>query len=124
MKKGLTLILLAAFAVSAYAVFQFGKTGSAPQSSVSYKQDIQPIFESRCTQCHSGRAATLGLHLESYTGAMHGSEYGAVIVPGNAEESLLVEKLLAGEMPKRGPKLTSAQIQTIIDWINAGAPNN
>jgi hypothetical protein len=29
-----------------------------------------------------------------------------------------------GAMPKRGPKLTPAQIQIITDWINAGAPNN
>jgi hypothetical protein len=30
----------------------------------------------------------------------------------------------SGKMPKRGPKLTAEQIQTISDWINAGALNN
>jgi len=55
---------------------------------------------------------------------MEGSDHGPVIVSGDADNSLLIRKLVKGEMPKRGPKLTPVQIQTITDWINAGALNN
>ena len=64
------------------------------------------------------------LNMETYDSLMAGSQNGAVIVAGNAKESLLARKILKGEMPKRGSKLTPAQAQIIIDWINAGAPNN
>ena len=62
--------------------------------------------------------------MNAYESLMAGSQNGPVIVPGDAGDSLLVEKITEGKMPKRGPKLTPAQIQTITDWINAGAPNN
>ena len=55
---------------------------------------------------------------------MAGSDHGPVIIPGDAGDSLMVQKLVKGTMPKRGPKLTPVQIQIITDWINAGAPNN
>lgn len=62
--------------------------------------------------------------METYQALMAGSQDGPVITPGDASESLLVQKIASGEMPKRGPKLTPEQIQVIIDWINAGAQNN
>ena len=55
---------------------------------------------------------------------MSGSKNGAVVTPGDADSSLLVEMLVNQEMPKRGPKLTPTQIQPIIDWINQGALDN
>lgn len=71
-----------------------------------------------------GEFVSEGLHMDTYETLMAGSDHGPVIVPGDADDSLLVEKLLSSEMPKRGPKLTPIQIQTITDWIDAGAPNN
>ena len=62
--------------------------------------------------------------METYESLMAGSQNGPVIIAGNARESLLAQKILAGNMPKRGPKLTPEQVQIIIDWINAGAQNN
>jgi hypothetical protein len=32
--------------------------------------------------------------------------------------------IIKGKMPKNGPKLLPKQIQTIVDWIKAGAPDN
>jgi hypothetical protein len=55
---------------------------------------------------------------------MAGSDNGAVIIPGNADESLLVDLIVNNEMPKRGPQLTPPQVQLIIDWVNQGALDN
>lgn len=71
-----------------------------------------------------GEFVSEGLHMDTYESLMEGSDHGPVIVPGDADDSLLVKKLVEGKMPKRGPKLTPIQIQTIKDWIDAGAPNN
>ncbi|HEX5809988.1 MAG TPA: hypothetical protein VFY25_15070, partial [Anaerolineales bacterium] len=55
---------------------------------------------------------------------MAGSDNGAVIIPGDAANSLLVELVATQKMPKRGPKLTPPQVQLITDWVNQGAPDN
>jgi uncharacterized membrane protein len=83
-----------------------------------------PILQNRCFNCHGGEQTKEGLNTGSYASLMAGSDNGPVIVPGDAANSLLVQQLLNGKMPKRGPKLTPDQIQMIIDWINAGALNN
>ena len=129
MKKQLIPIIITIFLVSAYVILQSGQIPMAqleaiPQADISYSKDVYPILESRCSKCHMGSFTSENLNMETYDSLMAGSQNGAVIVAGNAKESLLARKILKGEMPKRGPKLTSAQVQIIIDWINAGAPNN
>jgi len=124
MKKQLLLLSIAAFFVSAYAIVRIGSAQATPHTDVSYANDIRPVLEGRCSNCHAGKLVSDGLNMETYEALMAGSQHGPVIVPGDASGSLLVEKLTSGQMPKRGPKLTPAQIQLIIDWINAGALNN
>ena len=62
--------------------------------------------------------------MRTYEGLMAGSFNGPVVTPGNSADSLLVELVTKGKMPKRGTKLTPEQIQIISDWIDAGALNN
>ncbi|MEW6028572.1 MAG: c-type cytochrome domain-containing protein [Chloroflexota bacterium] len=93
-------------------------------AAVSFANDILPILESRCLNCHGGRETKEGLSVASYGALMAGSDNGPVIVAGDAENSLLVQQLLNGKMPKRGPKLTPDQVQLIVDWVSAGAMNN
>lgn len=96
----------------------------AAVTSVSFINNVMPIFENSCTKCHGVEQIKEGLDLRTYETLMAGSFNGTVVTAGNANDSFLVQQLLKGEMPKRGPKLTLAQIQIIIDWINAGALNN
>lgn len=129
MKKQLIPIIITIFLVSAYVILQSSQIPMAqleaiPQAGISYSKDVYPILESRCGKCHMGSFTSENLNMETYDSLMAGSQNGAVIVAGNAKESLLARKILKGEMPKRGTKLTSAQVQIIIDWINTGAPNN
>ncbi len=91
---------------------------------VSFANDIMPIFNNSCNKCHGIEQIKEGFDMTSYDTLMAGSFNGSVITPGSAVDSFLVEQLLTGEMPKRGPKLTPEQIQIIADWVNAGAQNN
>jgi hypothetical protein len=91
---------------------------------VSFSGDVLPIFERRCVKCHGGDKTEEGLILKTYADALAGSWNGPVIEPGSAPDSFLVEQIVSGEMPKKEPRLLPAEIRTISDWIDAGAPDN
>jgi len=55
---------------------------------------------------------------------MKGSEYGTVIEAGDADGSLLIEMVSAGEMPQDKDPLPAEEIALIRAWIEAGATNN
>lgn len=97
---------------------------AAGGATVSFANDILPLFQSRCISCHGGNRTEEGLSLKTYADVMAGSENGAVVTPGDADNSLLAEMVIEQKMPKRGPKLTPPQIQLIVDWINQGALDN
>lgn len=54
--------------------------------------DVQAILGAKCSTCH-GDGATAGLNVSSYATLMKGSASGPVVVPQNAEGSLLVTKI-------------------------------
>jgi hypothetical protein len=96
---------------------------SAP-AQVSFAADVLPILETRCERCHGTGQAQAGLHLTSHADVLAGSNNGPVVAPGSADDSYLVELIVSGQMPLGGTKLPESEIQTIVDWINAGAPDN
>ena len=95
-------------------------TSSAPTGGpLTYDDTIGPIFDARCGKCH-GTGGMLGLNLTTYKTALAGSVNGPVIIPGDPDNSLLVKKQ-KGAQPHFG-QLTPEELQVVIDWIKAGAP--
>lgn len=92
-----------------------------PNAPVSFQADVLPIFQARCVACHGG---TSGLDLTDYADALRGGDHGRVIVSGDVENSRLVRYVVSGYMPYGGPPLSADQIQTLVNWVAAGAPNN
>jgi len=90
-----------------------------PSGPLTYNDTIGPIFQSRCSTCHS-TGGILGLNLTTYQTALAGSVNGAVIIPGNPGGSLLVQKQ-SGDQPHFG-QLSPEELKLVIDWILAGAP--
>lgn len=88
-------------------------------AALTYQATIGPLFQARCGACH-GANGIQGLDLTTYQAAMQGSQNGPVIVSGDPEQSLLVQKQ-NGSQPHFG-QLTPEQLQLVIDWIKAGAP--
>ena len=88
-------------------------------SQITYETAIGAIFQSRCGNCH-GQAATLGLNLTTYASAMAGSQNGPVIIPGDPENSLLIQKQTA-EPPHFG-QFSPEELELVTQWIGAGAP--
>jgi hypothetical protein len=89
--------------------------------TLGYVEDIQPIFRRTCNSCHSAVVKNLGLQVTEYTALLAGSTRGAVITPGDAEESVLWQLVDADKMPIVGA-LPATDKALIRNWINAGAP--
>lgn len=113
-----------ASAVDEYATEAPTTQPAAGGATVSFANDVLPLLDGRCSSCHGGNRTEEGLSIRSYTELMAGSEGGPVIVPGDASNSLLIQLVSEGKMPKRGPKLTPDQVQMISDWVNQGALDN
>ncbi|MCJ7695292.1 MAG: cytochrome b/b6 domain-containing protein [Anaerolineaceae bacterium] len=87
-------------------------------SANSWKGTYEAIFRNRCGTCH-GITAVGGLSLATYQDTLIGGDNGPAIIPGNPEASILVQVQLEGGHPGQ---LTPEEITSIIDWIEAGAP--
>ena len=87
---------------------------------------VAALLESRCTLCHAGEAAPLGLDLGTRAGLMAGSANGPVVVPGAPGDSELVRRLTGESMPRMPmtgpPWLTADEVALVAGWIAAGAP--
>ncbi|MBN2385844.1 MAG: cytochrome b/b6 domain-containing protein [Anaerolineales bacterium] len=85
---------------------------------LTWEAAIGPLFQQQCGICHASRAPT-GLSLTSYAEALQGGSNGAVILPGDSINSLLVLVQAEGSHPAT---LRSADLERVRDWIDAGAP--
>jgi hypothetical protein len=86
-----------------------------PETDLTWNDLVGPILQARCVACHGG---TAGLNLDSYEGVLTGGNFGPAIIPGNAEESLLVKLQHEGHPNSLAPR----ELNWIEAWINAGAP--
>jgi len=87
-------------------------------AQVNYDSEIQPIFNSHCTQCHGNSA---GLNLSSYANIMAGSNNGDVVIPYDHISSELWIRVNSGQMPPGNNDLTDVQVDLIAEWIDEGA---
>lgn len=99
-------------------------TATVATSDVSFSRNVLPIFTQVCVKCHGGEKTQHGLSLKTYDDVMAGSENGYVIVPGDPVNSVLIDLITKGKMPKQGPRLLPAEIKLITEWVKDGAPNN
>lgn len=101
------------------------------QAAPSFSSEVAPIFAKKCAGCHYPAAGKVkgGLDLSSAAATLAGGESGAAVIPGKAQESLLVQTIehrVEPYMPPpaKGPKLSDAEIAVIRAWIDAGAPDD
>ncbi len=83
----------------------------------SFDANIGPLFAAKCTACH-GVTASAGLNLSTYVDAMNGSANGPVIIAGDSAGSKLVEV----QSGKHFATLSAEELELVIQWIDAGAP--
>ena len=113
-----------------------GMPGETPQAPVPAaappvreREVMAAILGAKCLPCHGRRRQEAALDLRTREGLLKGGKSGPAVVPGKPEESLLVRRIRAQEMPPphlqeqfsvRG--LTSVEFEKVQAWIAQGAP--
>lgn len=100
--------------------------------AISFKEDVFPIIEFRCLECHEPGGAgyeTSGLDLRSYEGLMKGTEHGSMITPGSPFESNLIaviDQRTDSEiwMPHDRKRLSKCERLMFRFWVSQGAKDN
>lgn len=101
----------------------FTRANEEATKGIRFDSDVRPILETKCLGCHNAEKHKGGLNLESVTGLQNGGDSGVATVAGKPDESLLFQRVLAGEMPpEEAGKLTASEIEKLRQWITAGAP--
>jgi hypothetical protein len=116
-------LLVLAGALAPYA-FLLAQQSAAP-TKVSFGRDVAPILKAHCTSCHGSTNPDGGLDLLDAKKLLKGGDSGPAVTPGKPESSLLLQRIEGKgglpRMPKGMPPLSSADTQTIRNWIAAGA---
>jgi mono/diheme cytochrome c family protein len=123
-------LALRAISTAAVALFACSRLNPAvaddPASAEFFESKIRPVLVQHCFQCHAADAKIVrgGLLLDTAESLRRGGDSGAVIVPGNSSESLLIQALRyeAGEMPPSG-RLPKSVVDDFAAWVDAGAPD-
>jgi hypothetical protein len=102
-------------------------SAGADEPNDFFEKHVRPILAKRCLRCHSGAKTGGGLSLEHRTGWQKGGENGPVIVPGQPDQSLLIDAInyRSVEMPPadQGGRLSDADIAVLTRWVAMGAPD-
>ena len=103
--------------------------GSNGKGVKFFESRIRPVLVSKCLSCHSQDAAKAKklkgkLLLDSRAGVLAGGESGPAIVPGQPEQSLLIQAMRhqSLEMPPN-ERLGENVISDFVKWIAMGAPD-
>ena len=92
--------------------------------SLLFRETVQPILQDRCLACHNQKVRSSGLSLESRPEILTGGSRGPAVVPGDSEQSRLIQALDHSSelnMPPGG-KLPEAEIHALRRWVASGAP--
>lgn len=106
---------------------------STDATAASFRQDVKPILDNYCAECHTGEGAGVtasGFSVDSYEAVMQGTKFGSMIEPGDPLSSSLY-RLVSGReihpsirMPHGREKLSDAEVAAIEAWIRQGAQDN
>jgi mono/diheme cytochrome c family protein len=93
---------------------------------VDFKSEIKPIFEASCIRCHGRGRSRGGFQIDSRQALLKGGDSGPGALAGKSAGSYLIE-LVSGlnsdeVMPKKGKKLTPAEVGALRAWIDQGLP--
>ena len=110
------------FALVCLLSFAAGSQNLSAQSQIA--QDTYAIFQGSCLICHGPDGAYRESLLMEHTALID----GGTVAPGNPDASELYKRLLGptengAQMPFGQPQLPPQSIETIRQWILAGAPD-
>lgn len=123
----LMLLASSGFCLSAFAQIDKDQVRKFTPSEIDFFENkVRPLLVNHCLECHGDDQEKLrgGLYLTSRKAILEGGDSGPAIVPGEPDESLLIESIRyeSYEMPPSG-QLDQSDIDILIKWIEMGAPD-
>jgi len=108
-----------------FAALTLSTLHAAGDTPVDFVKQIKPILADRCVECHNSETLLGDLNLQTRALAFSKREAGPVIVPKNAEKSMLylVLTLPAKDlkaMPATGHRIPKDEVNLIRQWITEG----
>ncbi len=110
-----------------FLVFSLGvqAPGADPAGIDFFEKRVRPVLAENCFQCHGPLKQKANLRLDQRDSVFRGGGNGALIVPGQPNESRLLLAVrytnVDLQMPPRG-KLSGSVISDLEAWIRMGAP--
>lgn len=93
--------------------------------SVEFDRDVRPILKAHCSHCHGEEPELAGgLDVRLRRTLVAGGDSGPAVAPQDPQHSLLLERIVADEMPPEEveKRLTSGEVAVLREWIRQGAP--
>ncbi len=94
-------------------------------AAADFAHEVVPILRKHCGECHTGDKKKGGFSMNTRAAFLEGGENGAVLVPGAADRSRLLEVVTTTDaderMPPKGDRLTPAEVAVLRDWVATGA---
>lgn len=115
------------------ALMLIALAGCKGEDAVSFSQDVKPIIDRYCIECHQAGGkglATSGFNMEDYAGVMKGTKHGPMIIAGDSAGSnmlVLMEGRADPSISMPHGKMegaTAKELETIRLWIDQGARDN
>jgi len=92
-------------------------------SKITYEDDIFPVLEANCLNCHNPDKKKGGLDLSTYQDLLAGGSGGKIVIPGDGSSSRLFTVSVQTEepiMPPEGDQLDTTQTNLFRAWIDGG----
>ena len=99
--------------------------GSTPEGVEFFEKNVRPVLVEHCQKCHGSAKQFAGLRLDSRQAMIEGGENGPVLVPGDPDQSPMIQAIRhEGDvrMPPKGGKLPEPAARALADWVRMGAP--
>lgn len=91
-----------------------------------FSEEVLPVLSAKCQACHGSVLQLGGWDASTYDSVLTSGDNAPVVIPGDAENSLLARLIqgLGGPIMPPGGGLSEEEVQLILDWISAGATND
>ena len=92
----------------------------------TYDDQVFPVFQQSCLNCHNPDKTKGGLDLSSFSAAMKGGSGGKIAEPRDSSSKILTSIMHTADpkMPPEGDALGASQVAIIKAWIDDGLLEN
>src|ERR1700681_1697368 len=113
--------VLVALATTPVAVRAQNAPGAPGEAQVTFSKDVAPILQRSCQNCHRpGMMAPMSLL--TYQDARPWARSIKTKVSNREMPPWFIDKHVGIQKFKNDPSLSDAEIQTLVKWVDAGAP--